>query len=64
MRQIRLFLEYDHFFLHSPTHASAKIIAMITEETNIKVNIETDLTCMPTDQITGFGNARKEPELF
>ena len=37
---------------------------MITEETNIKVNIETDLTCMPTDQITGFGNAKKVPELF
>ena len=46
-------------FLHSPLYASAKITAMITEETNIKVNIETDLTCMPTDQITGFGNAKK-----
>ena len=48
-------------FLHSPLYASAKITAMITEETNIK---ETDLTCMPTDQITGFGNAKKVPELF
>ena len=60
---MRLFLKYDHF-LHSPLYASAKITAMITEETNIKVNIETDLTCMPTDQITGFGNAKKVPELF
>ena len=51
-------------FLHSPLYASAKITAMITEETNIKGNIETDLTCMPTDQITGFGNAKKVPELF
>ena len=51
-------------FLHSPLYASAKITAMITEEANIKVNIEIDLTYVPADQITGFGNARKVPEPF